>query len=62
MLQVADIEALVETAREDGVTLRLLPRIGEYLASGAPLFEVHGTGTPRPDLARRLRQGGGGGR
>ncbi|OII60951.1 hypothetical protein BJP40_08885 [Streptomyces sp. CC53] len=56
VLQVADIEALVATAAEDGVTLRLVPRIGEYLASGAPLFEVHGSGAPGPDLARRLRR------
>ncbi len=37
-----DIAGLVELARRHDCVLRLLPDIGDYVAGGAALFEVHG--------------------
>lgn len=38
-----DEDDLVATARRHGCVLRLIPRVGDFVASGAPLFEVFGT-------------------
>src|SRR5664279_3031528 len=40
VLQTIDVVACVRRAREHDVVLRLIPQVGEYIASGEPLFEV----------------------
>jgi uncharacterized membrane protein len=38
-----DVPGLVTLAREAGCTIELIPRIGDFLASGEPLFRLHGS-------------------
>jgi uncharacterized membrane protein len=40
VLQAVDVVACVRRAREHDVVLRLVPQVGQYVASGEPLFEV----------------------
>lgn len=40
ILQAADFEGLVETAREADAVVVLIPAIGDYVRYGTPLFEV----------------------
>ncbi len=54
VLQSVDARGLVELARDSDVALELIPRIGDLLVSGAPLFRVHGTGAGIDD--ERLRR------
>jgi uncharacterized membrane protein len=42
ILQSADARGLVRLASTSDVVLELIPRIGDLLVSGAPLFRVHG--------------------
>ena len=44
VLQAVDVAACVRRAREHDVVLRLVPQVGQYVASGEPLFEVFSAG------------------
>jgi uncharacterized membrane protein len=46
---------LVEEARRADVALELIPAMGDFVASGAPLMRVHGAGGPRLDR-KKIRQ------
>lgn len=52
VLRDVNTARLVRTARRQGVVLRLIPRIGDFVVPGTPMLAVHG-GTPPP--RRRLR-------
>jgi len=56
VLQAVDIGVCVQLARERDCIVRLLPQVGQYVASGEPLFEVFsaGDGTARPLSERAL--------
>ncbi len=55
-----DVDGLVEIATHHGCVLRLLPKVGDFVANGAPLFEIYGGhGTPRSEeLHRQIDLGG----
>ncbi|MFI6280181.1 DUF2254 domain-containing protein [Streptomyces sp. NPDC050988] len=42
VLRDIDIARLVRMARQNGVVLRLVPRIGDFVVPGTPVFAVHG--------------------
>ncbi|MFD3377779.1 MULTISPECIES: DUF2254 domain-containing protein [unclassified Streptomyces] len=42
VLRDVDIVRLVRMARQSGVVLRLVPRIGDFVVPGTPVFAVHG--------------------
>ncbi|TPQ21600.1 DUF2254 domain-containing protein [Streptomyces sporangiiformans] len=42
VLRDVNIARLVRTARQQGVVLRLIPRIGDFVTPGTPVFTVHG--------------------
>ncbi|MBV1938675.1 DUF2254 domain-containing protein [Streptomyces sp. BV286] len=42
VLRDVDIARLVRAARQHGVVLRLVPRIGDFVVPGTPVFSVHG--------------------
>ena len=42
VLRDVDIARLVRMARQNGVVLRLVPRIGDFVVPGNPVFAVHG--------------------
>jgi uncharacterized membrane protein len=44
VLQSVDVVDCVRRAREHDVVLRLIPQVGQYVASGEPLFEVFPAG------------------
>ena len=44
VLQSVDREGLVERAAAADAVIELVPRVGDLLAPGAPLFRVHGDG------------------
>ncbi|MFF6978027.1 DUF2254 domain-containing protein [Streptomyces sp. NPDC008343] len=46
VLRDVHITRLVRTARKHGVTLRLIPRIGDFVVPGTPLLAVHGGAAP----------------
>ncbi|MET9408492.1 DUF2254 domain-containing protein [Streptomyces sp. NPDC002935] len=46
VLRDVDIARLVKAARQQGVVLRLIPRIGDFVVPGTPLFAVHGGAAP----------------
>jgi uncharacterized membrane protein len=48
VVTVVDRDGLVEVARRVDCVLTLLPHIGDFVPSGAPLVEVRGRGTPDP--------------
>ncbi|MEU1125732.1 DUF2254 domain-containing protein, partial [Streptomyces sp. NPDC005899] len=52
VLRDVHVARLVRAAGRQGVVLRLLPRIGDFLVPGTPLFAVHGGAAPP---AHRLR-------
>ncbi|MFI1015052.1 DUF2254 domain-containing protein [Streptomyces sp. NPDC020965] len=48
VLRDVHVAALVRAARRHGVVLRLIPRIGDFIVSGAPVLAVHdGAAKPR---------------
>ncbi|MFD5073401.1 DUF2254 domain-containing protein [Streptomyces sp. NPDC058371] len=52
VLRDVNIARLVRAARQHGVVLRLIPRIGDFVVPGTPLLAVHGGTAP---AARSLR-------
>ncbi|MFF8271815.1 DUF2254 domain-containing protein [Streptomyces sp. NPDC016562] len=42
VLRAVDVKRLVRCARQHGVVLRTIPRVGDYLLPGIPLLAVHG--------------------
>jgi uncharacterized membrane protein len=52
VLRDVHIARLVRAARQHGVVLRLIPRIGDFVVPGTPLLAVHGGTAP---AARSLR-------
>ncbi|WP_234376224.1 DUF2254 domain-containing protein [Streptomyces sp. CB01201] len=44
VLRDVNIARLVRAAKAQGVVLRLLPRIGDFVVPGTPLLSVHGSG------------------
>ncbi|WP_369242453.1 DUF2254 domain-containing protein [Streptomyces sp. R21] len=46
VLRDVNIARLVRTARHQGVVLRLIPRIGDFVVPGTPLLAVHGGPAP----------------
>ncbi|MFF1450009.1 DUF2254 domain-containing protein [Streptomyces sp. NPDC058274] len=52
VLRDVNIARLVRAARQHGVVLRLIPRIGDFVVPGTPLLAVHGGAAP---VARSLR-------
>ncbi|MEV6397703.1 DUF2254 domain-containing protein [Streptomyces sp. NPDC051907] len=51
VLRDVNIARLMRTARRQGVVLRLIPRIGDFVAPGTPMLAVHGP--VRGELSRR---------
>ncbi|MEU3919979.1 DUF2254 domain-containing protein [Streptomyces sp. NPDC029004] len=49
VLRDVNVARLVRIARRQGVVLRLIPRIGDFVVPGTPMLAVHGTG----ELSRR---------
>lgn len=49
-----DRDPLVHAAKDAGVTIELVPSVGEYLSPGDPLFRVHGGTIPDRFAARAL--------
>ncbi len=47
-----DADVLVKLARAAGVTLELVPGIGEFIWRGQPLFRIHGEGSVDEHLVR----------
>ncbi|MFD6415334.1 DUF2254 domain-containing protein [Streptomyces sp. NPDC060194] len=52
VLRDVSVARLVRVARRNGVVLRLVPRIGDYVVPGTPVLAVHG-GPPPPRVALR---------
>ncbi|MET8226404.1 DUF2254 domain-containing protein [Streptomyces sp. NPDC005301] len=52
VLRDVHVSRLVRAARRQGVVLRLIPRIGDFVVPGTPVLAVHGGAAPAP---RRLR-------
>ncbi|MFI7007778.1 DUF2254 domain-containing protein [Streptomyces sp. NPDC050145] len=48
VLRDVNIARLVHAARRQGVVLRVLPRIGDFVVPGTPLLAVHGGAAPSP--------------
>ncbi|MFF6994804.1 DUF2254 domain-containing protein [Streptomyces sp. NPDC008313] len=48
VLRDVRVRRLVRVARRQGVVLRLIPRIGDFIVPGTPLFAVHGGAAPSP--------------
>ncbi|MET7620670.1 DUF2254 domain-containing protein [Streptomyces sp. NPDC005408] len=46
VLRDVNVARLVRAARKQGVVLRLIPRIGDYVVPGTPMLSVHGEGEP----------------
>ncbi|MGB8946405.1 MAG: DUF2254 domain-containing protein [Streptomyces sp.] len=46
LLRDVHIARVVRAARRHGVVLRLLPRIGDFMVPGTPVFTVHGGAAP----------------
>ncbi|MGW4205294.1 DUF2254 domain-containing protein [Streptomyces sp. NPDC004726] len=44
VLRDVHVARLVRTARRNGVVLRLIPRIGDFVVPGTPMLAVHGEG------------------
>ena len=49
-----DRDPLVHAAKDAGVTVEIVPSVGEYLSPGDPLFRVHGGTIPDRFAARAL--------
>ncbi|WKU47791.1 DUF2254 domain-containing protein [Streptomyces sp. VNUA116] len=52
VLRDVHIARLVRVARRHGVVLRLIPRIGDFVVPGTPVFAVHGGAAPPPRALR----------
>lgn len=52
VLRDAHIARLVRVARRNGVVLRLIPRIGDYVVPGTPVLAVHGPRVPARSALR----------
>ncbi|MGK5543948.1 DUF2254 domain-containing protein [Streptomyces sp. URMC 127] len=52
VLRDVHIARLVRVARRHGIVLRLIPRIGDYVVPGTPVFAVHGGPAPPPRALR----------
>lgn len=48
VLRDVNVARLVRSARRQGVVLRLLPRIGDFVVPGTPVLAVHGGPAPPP--------------
>ncbi|MFI6105267.1 DUF2254 domain-containing protein [Streptomyces sp. NPDC051310] len=48
VLRDVHVARLVRAAGREGVVLRLIPRVGDYLVPGTPVLAVHGEALPRP--------------
>ncbi|MFG2141186.1 DUF2254 domain-containing protein [Streptomyces sp. NPDC048650] len=46
------VARLVRAARRQGVVLRLIPRIGDFVMPGTPVLAVHGGAAPSPRVLR----------
>ncbi|MGV9498709.1 DUF2254 domain-containing protein [Streptomyces sp. NPDC003642] len=58
VLRDVHIARLVRVARKQGVVLRLIPRIGDFVVPGTPVLAVHGgTAPPRTALRRTVSVG-----
>ncbi|MEU0075805.1 DUF2254 domain-containing protein [Streptomyces sp. NPDC006332] len=53
VLRDVDIARLVRVARQHGVVLRLIPRIGDFVVPGTPVLAVHGRSAPPRRALRR---------
>ncbi|MFF0162009.1 DUF2254 domain-containing protein [Streptomyces sp. NPDC005263] len=53
VLRDVDIARLVRVARQHGVVLRLIPRIGDFVVPGTPVLAVHGSAAPPRRALRR---------
>ncbi|MFE0129999.1 DUF2254 domain-containing protein [Streptomyces sp. NPDC059037] len=52
VLRDVNIARVVRAARRQGVVLRLVPRIGDFMVPGTPVFTVHGGAAPSPRALR----------
>ncbi|MBM7439794.1 DUF2254 domain-containing protein [Streptomyces sp. HB132] len=48
VLRDVAVARLVRSARRHGVVLRLVPRVGDFVVPGTPVFAVHGGAAPPP--------------
>ena len=51
VLRDVNVARLVRAARRQGVVLRLIPRIGDFVVPGIPVLAVHGGGAAPPPYA-----------
>lgn len=52
VLRGVNVARLVRVARRQGVVLRLIPRIGDFVVPGTPVLAVHGGTAPSPYTLR----------
>lgn len=52
VLRDLNVARLVRAARRQGVVLRLIPRIGDFVVPGTPMLAVHGSGEPSRSALR----------
>ncbi|MFE9256606.1 DUF2254 domain-containing protein [Streptomyces sp. NPDC006879] len=52
VLQAVDAGRLVRLARRQSVVLHLVPKVGDFLCPGAPLYRVIGANAPRPSAVQ----------
>ncbi|MGI5403928.1 DUF2254 domain-containing protein [Streptomyces sp. CA-135486] len=52
VLRDVNVARLVRVARRQGVVLRLIPRIGDFVVPGTPMLAVHGGGEPSRSALR----------
>ncbi|MEU4262305.1 DUF2254 domain-containing protein [Streptomyces argenteolus] len=52
VLRSVNVARLVRAARRQGVVLRLVPRIGDFVVPGTPVLAVHGAAAPPPYALR----------
>jgi uncharacterized membrane protein len=59
ILQSVGIESVVRRAQQTGTIIELVPRVGDLVATGSPIFRIHGGGDPKDDawLQRALAVG-----
>jgi uncharacterized membrane protein len=53
VILACDIPQIVATAQRTGCVVELVPQVGDFVASGAPLFHVYGDATRVPAAALR---------
>ena len=54
VLLAVNLHALVAEARRAGVVIELVPQVGDFVATGEPLFAVYGTGSIDEERLRTL--------